>query len=304
MPAVIASVGVIGLGNMGSGMAASLARSGFTVLGFDASAAAATRASANGVTLLPSAAEVAAAADAVLTMLPDTPDVESVVLGVAGVCRHARPGALVIDSSTIAPALTDRMSAELTAAGIRFVDAPVGRSPAEAEVGKLLFMVGADASDLERARPLLDAMGDTVLHCGPAGAGIRMKLVLNLLSQSTCQLSAEVVALGLKLGLERDALLGALGGGLGANGFITRYWPSKVLAGDTSPGFAIRLSAKDLRLASAMAAEANVAIPTGAAATAAVEAASAEHGDVDVSGLLEIACDAAGVPRSTLYRAG
>lgn len=304
MPAAITTIGVIGLGNMGGGMAASLVRSGFTVLGFDASDAAATRASTNGVTLLSSVAEVAAAADAVLTMLPDTPDVESVVLGPAGVCRHARPGALVMDASTIAPALTDRMSAELTAAGVRFVDAPVGRSPVEAEAGKLLFMVGAESADLERANPLLDAMGDTVLHCGPPGTGIRMKLVLNLLSQSTCQLSAEVVALGLKLGLTRDSLLGALGGGLGANGFITRYWPSKVLAGDTSPGFAIRLSAKDLRLASAMAAEANVAIPTGEAAAAAVEAASAEHGDVDVSGLLEIACDAAGVPRSALHGAG
>ena len=161
---------------------------------------------------------------------------KTALTGAEGVCHHARPGTLVIDSSTIAPAFTDRAASELAAAGLDFIDAPVGRSPAEAVAGRLLFMVGAEPAQLERARPLLNAMGDTVLHCGSVGSGIRMKLVLNLLSQSTCQLSAEVVALGLKLGLELDTLLGALGGGLGSNGFITRYWPTKVLAGDTAPG--------------------------------------------------------------------
>jgi 4-hydroxybutyrate dehydrogenase/sulfolactaldehyde 3-reductase len=292
----IKTIGVIGLGNMGGGMAASLVRAGFAVVGFDAAAAAVTRARAAGVTVLPGIADVAAAADALLTMLPDTPDVESVLLGAEGLHQHARPGTLIIDSSTIAPELTDRAAAKLAAAGLDFIDAPVGRCPAEAAAGKLLFMVGADAENLARARPLLDAMGDTVLHCGAVGTGIRMKLVLNLLSQSTCQLSAEVTALGLKLGLELDTLLGVLGGGLGSNGFITRYWPTKVLAGDTTPGFAIRLSAKDLRLASAMAAQAQVPIPTGSAAAAAVNRASIEHGDLDVSGLLEVACSNAGIP--------
>lgn len=303
MVAKIASVGVVGLGNMGSGMAASLARTGFEVRGFDTAPAAVEKAASGGLNVA-SSLDTLAGADAVLTMLPDTADVESVVLGDGGLCQQLKPGALLIDSSTIAPSLTDTMAIAATEAGAHFIDAPVGRSPAEAALGKLLFMVGAAPRPLERARPLLDAMGDTVLHCGPPGTGIRMKLVLNLLSQSTCQLSAEVAALGLKLGLARDTLLEALGGGLGANGYITRYWPSKVLAGDTTPGFAIRLSAKDLRLARAMAAQAGVPIPTGEAAAAAVEAASAGHPDTDVSGLLEIACEAAGVSRSALHGTG
>lgn len=291
----IKRVGVIGLGNMGGGMAASLVRSGFEVTGFDNATDAVEKARSNGVTPLATIAEVAQQADAILTMLPDTPDVEAVLLGADGVIQHARSGVLIIDSSTIAPALTDRAAAELASAGMDFIDAPVGRSPAEAASGQLLFMVGADAARLERAQPLLDAMGDTILHCGAVGSGIRMKLVLNLLSQSTCQLSAEVVALGLKLGLELDPLLGALGGGLGSNGFITRYWPTKVLAGDTEPGFAIRLSAKDLRLASEMAEQAGAPIPTGSAAAEAVNRASIKHGDLDVSGLLEVACLKAGI---------
>lgn len=288
-------IGVIGLGNMGGGMAASLARAGFEVLGFDKAVITAEKARSTGITPLATLAEVAQRADAILTMLPDTPDVEAALLGAEGVRRYARPGTLVIDSSTIAPACTDRAVSDLAAASLDFIDAPVGRSPAEAATGKLLFMVGAEPTQLERARPLLDAMGDTVLHCGAAGSGIRMKLVLNLLSQSTCQLSAEVVALGLKLGLNLDTLLGALGGGLGSNGFITRYWPTKVLAGDTEPGFSIHLSAKDLRLASEMAVQAGVPIPTGSTAAAAVNRASIENGELDVSGLLEVACADAGI---------
>lgn len=291
----IKQIGVIGLGNMGSGMAASLVRAGFEVLGFDTSESATEKTRSTGVTPVASIAEITQSSDAILTMLPDTPDAEIALLGSDGVSSHARPGTMIIDSSTIAPALTDRLASEFAASGLDFIDAPVGRSPVEAAAGKLLFMVGADQSQLERAQPLLNAMGDTVLHCGAAGSGIRMKLVLNLMSQSTCQLSAEVVALGLKLGLELDTLLGALGGGLASNGFITRYWPTKVLAGDTEPGFAIRLSAKDLRLASEMAAQAGVPTPTGSAAAEAVNQASIKHGDLDVSGLLEVACANAGI---------
>ena len=119
-----------------------------------------------------------------------------------------------------------------------------------------------------------------------------MKLVLNLLGQSTCQLSAEVKALGLKMGLALETLHPILTGGIGHNGFIADYWPTKVLRGDTEPGFAIRLSAKDLRLAAAMAEEAGAPIPAGAAA---VNRAAETHGHLDVSGMLTIACENAGV---------
>ncbi|MDP6708730.1 MAG: NAD(P)-dependent oxidoreductase, partial [Alphaproteobacteria bacterium] len=215
-------------------------------------------------------------------------------LGEGGVVQHIRPGSLVIDSSTIDPATTDRLAAELAAAGVAFVDAPVGRSPIQAAEGTLLFMIGAEAADLARARPLLDAMGSDIVHCGGVGSGIRTKLVNNLLSQATCQLSAEAVALGLKMGLSLETLLPVMTGGLGSNGFLSGYWPAKVLAGDTEPGFAIRLSAKDLGLAVAMAEAAGAPIPTGTAAAEAVARAAESDGDLDVSGLLTLACAAAG----------
>ena len=288
------TVSVIGLGNMGGGMARTLVRGGYQVTGYDRSSAARDRAAAGGVTIASSLLAAADKAEVLISVLPDTSQVVSCYLDQDGILGALSPGALCIECSTIEPAATDRLADVLATANCSLVDAAMGRSPIEAETGDLLFMVGGTDQDIARARPLLDTLGNQTEHCGPVGTGIRTKLTLNLLSQATCQLSAEVVALGLKMGLDRDSLLTVLGSGLGANGFITRYWPAKVLAGDTEPGFAIELSAKDLRYAVAMAAEAGVAIPTGQAA-AAVNRAARTHGGVDVSGLLQVACDQVGV---------
>ncbi|MCP5153363.1 MAG: NAD(P)-dependent oxidoreductase [Ectothiorhodospiraceae bacterium] len=296
------TVGVIGLGNMGGAMARCLARKGFRVLGTDVVPQALARSAAAGVETGADIPTIAATADVLLSVLPDSPEVEACLLGAGGAIAAARAGTVLVECSTVAPATTDRAAAAAAARGLGFLDAAMGRSPIQAETGNLLFMVGGSDADLARARPVLEATGDTIQHCGPVGTGIRTKLVMNLLSQSTCQLSAEVVALGLKMGLDREALLAVLGSGLGANGFITQYWPAKVLAGDTSPGFAIRLSAKDLRHAVSMAAQAGVDIPTGAAAAAAVNAAARTHGDLDVSGMLTVACEHAGVPASAITR--
>ncbi|MCB1739459.1 MAG: NAD(P)-dependent oxidoreductase [Gammaproteobacteria bacterium] len=234
-------VGVIGLGNMGGGMAATLVRAGWQVSGHDSSDAACARARAAGVRIVDDIATLCAQVDTLISVLPDSPQVETTLLGEAGVLHNAQPGSLVIECSTIEPAISDRCATALAAASVQFIDAAMGRSPLEAASGRLMFMVGADDDALARARPLLDCLGDELHHCGPVGSGIRTKLVLNLLSQSTCQLSAEVFALGLKMGIARDTLHAVLSGSLGANGFITRYWPVKVLVGDTTPGFAIRL---------------------------------------------------------------
>ena len=289
------TIGVIGLGNMGGGMASSLARAGFTVLGVDTVEAARERAAAAGVQVVGDIAVLAGQVDAILTMLPDSPDVEACLLGPGGVAEHVRPGTLIIEASTIAPAVTKQAAAALIEKGCAFIDAPVGRAPANAADGTLMFMVGAAPGDFTRAKPYLDAMGTDIHHCGDVGTGIAMKLVLNLLGQSTCQLSAEVMALGLKMGLSMETLHPILTGGIGRNGFVADYWPAKVLRGDTEPGFAIRLSAKDLRLATAMAVDAGAPIPTGAAAAGAVNRAAETHGHLDVSGMLTVACENAGV---------
>ena len=167
-------------------MAANLAKAGFQVSGLDTAPAASAKAEASGVTITTDLAELAATADAIVTMLPDSPEVESCYLGDGGIARAARPGTLVIDSSTVAPATTDRLAEVLSAAGHTFIDAPVGRSPIQAAEGTLLFMIGGADADLARAQPLFDAMGSDFIRCGGVGSGIRTKLVNNLLSQATC----------------------------------------------------------------------------------------------------------------------
>ncbi len=158
------TIGVIGLGNMGGGMAASLARAGFAVTGLDTASAARERAGAAGVRIASDIRDLLDGADAVLTMLPDSPDVETCMLGAGGVAEHVRPGTLIIEASTIAPATTKAVAAAFTAKGCGFIDAPVGRAPANAANGTLMFMVGASEADFARARPYLDAMGSDIHH--------------------------------------------------------------------------------------------------------------------------------------------
>jgi len=228
-------------------------------------------------------------------MLPDTPDALACWTGTGNALAPMNPGGLVMEMSTIAPSATDQIAAAASDAGMTFVDAPVGRGPAQSESGELLFMVGADDAALERARPLFDAMGDTVIHCGAVGTGIRTKLVNNYLSQSTCQLSAEAVALGLKMGLSLDKFLPVMLGSLATNQYLANYWQTKVLAGDIEPGFAIRLSHKDLSLAIEMADQAGASVATGRAAREQVREASEKMADQDVSALLIAACAKSGV---------
>ncbi len=288
-------VGFVGLGNMGGGMARNLARKGFSVSGYDINAKALNRAVEGGVIAADSAVEAAAGANVLITILPDTPDVLGCLTGEDGALNSLQPGALVMEMSTIAPAAIDQIAGNTKAKNLDFIDAPVGRGPAQAESGELLFMVGGDDTALDRARPLLDAMGDTVIHCGAVGTGIRTKLVNNFLSQSTCQLSAEAVALGLKMGLELDKFLPVMTGSLATNQYLASYWPSKVLSGDIEPGFAIRLSQKDLNLAIEMADQAGATVATGRAARDQIMEAAEQMGEQDVSALLIAACAKAAV---------
>ena len=288
-------IGFIGLGNMGGGMARNLARKGFSVSGYDISAKALDRAVEGGVTAAASAVDAANGADVLITILPDTPDVLGCLTGDDGALNVLETGALVMEMSTIAPSAIDQIAGTAKAAGLAFLDAPVGRGPAQAESGELLFMVGGEDAALAHAQPLFDAMGDTVIHCGAVGTGIRTKLVNNFLSQSTCQLSAEAVALGLKMGLDLDKFLPVLTGSLATNQYLASYWPTKVLAGDIEPGFAIRLSQKDLTLAIEMADQAGATVATGRAARDQIKEAAAQMGEQDVSALLIAACAKAGV---------
>jgi 4-hydroxybutyrate dehydrogenase/sulfolactaldehyde 3-reductase len=180
---------------------------------------------------------------------------------------------------------------------IRFMDAAVGRSPAHAERGESLFMVGAEASDLERARPILEAMGNKIIHCGPPGSGISMKIVNNFLAMATCQISAEALALGSKLGLATATMYDVITTSLASNDHLKTYWPTKVLRGDVDPGFAIDLAYKDLSIGVSAAAAAGVPVPTGAAARECLGKARTDQGlgGKDITAVLLAAAANAGI---------
>ncbi len=282
-------IGFVGLGRMGRPMAGHLAAKGFEVRGYDANPNA-----AQGLRTADSVAEAVAGADAVLTMLPGPADVRGVVT--EGVLPNAAPGALVVDMSTIDPATTDALAEACTARGLGFVDAPVGRTAAHADKGECLFMVGAEPDQLERLRPVLEAMGTTVIHCGKAGTGIRTKLVNNLLAISLAQLNAEVLALAERYGLDLQTTLKVLTGTTATNGHLTANFPNKVLKGDTAPGFSIDLAHKDLSLALDSANALEVPLAMGAAARECLSLARADgRGGSDFSALLDHWCARAGV---------
>ncbi len=287
-------VGFIGLGNMGRPMATSLVTKGFPLAAHDADERRAQILAQRGATLARNVGEAIAASDVIVTMLPNTPDVEGVV---TELLAKGRAGQLHLDMSTIDPSASKRYAASLNARGMRFVDAAVGRSPGHAERGESLFMVGAGDADFARVKPLLDAMGTKIIHCGGPGTGITMKIVLNFLSMATCQLTAEALTLGTKLGLNAGTMYEVITNSLANNDHLKNYWPTKVLAGDVEPGFAIDLAYKDLSIAVSAANAAGVPVFTGAAARECLaQARSAQGlGGKDITAVLVAAANNAGI---------
>jgi 4-hydroxybutyrate dehydrogenase / sulfolactaldehyde 3-reductase len=288
------TIGFVGLGRMGRSMAANLRKKGFELVVFDVAPAPVEALQALGATAAASVAELARRCSIVATMLPASAEVEAVVLGPDGVLANAAPGTLLLDMSTVDPATTDRLHAAAVERGMRAVDAPVGRLAIHADRGECLFMVGADPADLERVMPLLQAMGNKIHHCGPGGAGTRMKLVNNYLAIVLCQLNAEALALSQRFGLDIVRTLEVLYGTTATNGQLRLNWPNKVLAGDTSPGFTIDLAHKDLSLIIQAANASRVPVPVAAAAREAFSVArSRGYGGLDFSAVVDVLCDLA-----------
>jgi len=287
-------IGFIGLGNMGRPMASSLLRNGFAVTAFDTAVMQVDLLVERGGIRAGDIASLIAASDVVITMLPNTPDVAGVVSGLA---ESGRAGMLMIDMSTIDPATSRALGALLSGKGIRFVDAAVGRSPAHAERGESLFMVGAEEDDLAHVRPILNAMGNKIIHCGPQGSGIAMKIVNNFLAMATCPISAEALTLGAKLGLPTALMYEVITNSLASNDHLKTYWPTKALKGDVAPGFAIDLAYKDLSIGVNAAAAAGVPVFTGAAARECLgQARSAQGlGSKDITAVLLAAAANAGI---------
>lgn len=289
-------IGFIGLGAMGGPMAANLVRKGHDLIVHDISAGKVQALVDLGAAPAASIAEVAARADIILTMLPDSPDVEDAVLGPDGIIAHGRPDQLVMDMSTIAPSTTDRLHKTLTEAGIGFVDAPVGRLVVHAEKGELLFMVGASGNDFGRVKPLIEGMGTTIHHCGAPGTGIRTKLVNNLIAISVCQIDAEGLALAQSWGLDVQKTIDVINGTTATNGHLLTNWPNKVLRGDTTPGFRVSLAHKDVGLAVQAAQDAGIPMHAAAAVREAYTGAKAAgYGDEDFSAMVDYLCERVGV---------
>ena len=294
-------VGFIGLGVMGRPMASNLARKGFPLVVFDINPAPLRQLEALGARAAGSCAAVADDSDVVITMLPNSADVEEVLMGPSGVLARLRPGGAVMDMSTVNPLLTDRIAAAAAEKGIAFVDAPVGRLAAHAERGESLFMVGATAEAFARVKPLLEAMGTTIHHCGGAGTGMRTKLVNNYLAIVSCAFNAEALALSQRFGLSLEKTLDVVHGTTATNGQLKIAWATKVLKGDTEPGFTIDLAHKDLTLIVDAARDVKVPMPIGATALESFSAARAHgQGTKDFSAMVDILCDSARIDRPRL----
>lgn len=289
-------IGFIGLGRMGRPMASNLLKRGFALVVYDVNTEAVAALQAAGAEVGTSVADVASRSDVIITMLPNSAIVEQVISGGEGVLSAARPGSLVMDMSTIDPTTTDSAAKACAERGIGFVDAPVGRLATHADIGQSLFMVGGSEADFQRVKPMLDAMGSTIYHCGPCGAGTRTKIVNNFLAVSLCQLNAEALTLAAGLDLDIENTLDVLYGTTATNGQLKINWLQKVLTGDTSAGFTIDLAHKDLTLVIEAANSAKVPMPMGAAAREAFSQARARNfGGQDFSAMLDAHCDAVGL---------
>jgi 2-hydroxy-3-oxopropionate reductase len=256
-------LGVIGLGIMGAPMARNLLRAGHALTVHSRTRAKVEALVAVGAAAADSAAAVAAASEAVITMLPDTPDVEAVIAGPGGVLAGAAAGLLAIDMSTIAPDAARALAARAAAAGVTLLDAPVSGGEQGAIAGTLSIMVGGDAGGVARAQPIFAALGKRVTHMGGPGQGQMTKLVNQVVGATTLAAVAEGVVLAARAGLDPAATVQALTGGAAGSWMLTEQAP-RMQRHDLAPGFMVRLQQKDLRLALAAAARLGVPLPTTA----------------------------------------
>jgi 3-hydroxyisobutyrate dehydrogenase len=263
----VAKIAFIGLGNMGGGMAANLAKAGHDVVAFDLSEDALLRAEARGATRSPSAQEAMAGADAVVTMLPAGKHVRTVYA--ESVLGHAPKGAILMDCSTIDVASARAVIADAAAAGYAMVDAPVSGGIAAAEAGTLTFMAGGTDAAFDRARPFLEQMGKAVIHAGEAGAGQAAKICNNMLLGATMVATCEAFAMAKKLGLDLQTFYDISSKASGQSWSMTSYCPVPGVGPETPAdrnyegGFAAVLMLKDLRLAMEAAQSVDAYTPMG-----------------------------------------
>jgi 2-hydroxy-3-oxopropionate reductase len=253
-------IGFIGLGIMGKPMVRNLLKTGYSPIVYNRSQDSIDEMTAEGATAANSAKEVAEKSDVVITMLPDTPDVEAVVLGENGVLAGARKELLLIDMSSISPVVTREIASEAEKKGVKMLDAPVSGGDKGAIAGTLSIMVGGEAEDFTRARPIFEAMGKTIVHCGPVGSGQIVKACNQIVVALVIEAVSEALVLGSKAGVKAEIILQVLSGGLAQTRVMDLRGPT-MIEHNFAPGFKARLHRKDLNIILQTAREYGVALP-------------------------------------------
>jgi 4-hydroxybutyrate dehydrogenase/sulfolactaldehyde 3-reductase len=292
------TIGFIGLGTMGGPMAAHLAKAGHRVQGVDLDATKLAALEAVGGTACKDIASACANADTIITILPRDQHVREALLGQDGVIHHASPGTLVVEMSTILPRTSLEIAKQLEDVGLRMMDAPVGRTPADARAGRLLVMAGGNSTDFEHARPLFKCFADKVLHMGALGTGIQMKVINNYMSMVSMVLTSETLTMAKKAGIATSAAVEVLQNTVAGRGQINTNFPKKVLAGDITPDFPLSLGYKDLSLGLTLGHELGTPLFLGASALELFGMAPAMgRADQDCTAMLLILEQLAGIPQ-------
>jgi 3-hydroxyisobutyrate dehydrogenase len=289
-------VGFIGLGTMGAAMAGHIGRAGFPLVVWNRTPGRAADLVDGGARETPDPASLAAESDIIVVCVSDSPDVEAVLFGDRGVATAARPGSLVIDCSTVAPSTARGAAERLADRDVAFVDAPVSGGSEGAQKATLTIFCGGSDADVARARPILEAIGRTITHVGPVGAGQAVKAVNQVILAGTYLGVAEGIVLAMKAGLDVSQVVDALGGGA-AQSWVLANRSSRMLANDYPLGFKVALHAKDLRIALDLARELDAELPV-TELCAAIEARLIEagHANDDMSAVARSIRGRSGLP--------
>ncbi|PYM98512.1 MAG: 2-hydroxy-3-oxopropionate reductase [Candidatus Rokuibacteriota bacterium] len=290
-------VGFIGLGIMGRPMARNLLKAGYSLVVHSRSRGPVEEIVDAGAKAGTSARDVAAQSDVLITMLPNSPDVELVALGRDGIIEGARPGLIFVDMSTISPILSQKVGQALAAKSVKMLDAPVSGGERGAIDGALSIMVGGDKSVFDAVLPIFQAMGKTITHLGPLGFGGFTKLANQIIVAVNLTALAEALTLAKKAGLDRDLTLTALAGGLAGSKCLDQKKPN-YLAGTYNPGFKIDLHFKDLGLIMESARALGVPLPATAVVQELFNALRVKgRGGLDHSGVITLLEDLAGLTK-------
>ena len=286
-------VGFIGLGIMGGPMAQNLMEAGYELVLYNRTIEKAEEVAGDGATVVESPREVAESCDVVVLMLPDSPQVEEIVEGEDGVLEGLKEGALIVDMSTISPVVTRELAEKIEERGASMLDAPVSGGEPGAQQGTLAIMAGGSEEDFERARPLLEVMGDAITHVGLTGAGQTAKAANQIVVAVTLEGISEALVLASKAGVAPEKILEAISGGL-AGSNVMEAKKENFLEHDFEPGFRVDLHHKDLGIALATGREYGVSLPVTAIVDQMLESLKTKgRGDRDHSAILTLIEDQA-----------